>query len=197
MTKLCYDSQTDELFCFFLIEHVNTPQGDNNQQKSSKENQKTTNKVSLLLSSKFEKLKQKTYHSFFQATKTEKSSSNQPSAQLPLTTRKTSGSGLKTANLKQSRPTNESSSTSSSSHHHHRRQPQHSTEMNGTTTANASSGGGGTATATTTSVPPNSSSSGGGGGSARYSSSGRSHPTTGGRIQDCDMVSVMCDMVSV
>ncbi|CAB54263.1 Serine/threonine-protein kinase par-1 [Caenorhabditis elegans] len=128
-------------------EHVNTPPGDN-QQKSSKENQKSNK---------------------------DKQSSNQPPGQIPHSTnsgtRKSSGSGLKTANLKHpARPSTESSTSSS----HHRRPAQ---EMNGTSTATAT-GGGGTSGATTTasSGAPAASS---GGSSARYSSSGRSHPTSG------------------
>ncbi|CAB54262.2 Serine/threonine-protein kinase par-1 [Caenorhabditis elegans] len=68
------------------------------------------------------------------------------------------------------RPSTESSTSSS----HHRRPAQ---EMNGTSTATAT-GGGGTSGATTTasSGAPAASS---GGSSARYSSSGRSHPTSG------------------
>ncbi|UMM37249.1 hypothetical protein L5515_009070 [Caenorhabditis briggsae] len=127
-------------------EHVNTPQGDNNQQKSSKENQKSIK---------------------------DKTSSNQlPHSTSSSGTRKSSGTGLKTANLKQSTRPQES-------HHHRRQQPtsQQSTEMNGTTTA--PSGGTSSGTTTTSSGVPTAST---GGGSARYSSSssGRSHPTTGG-----------------
>ncbi|ULT91502.1 hypothetical protein L3Y34_009251 [Caenorhabditis briggsae] len=127
-------------------EHVNTPQGDNNQQKSSKENQKSIK---------------------------DKPSSNQlPHSTNSSGTRKSSGTGLKTANLKQSTRPQES-------HHHRRQQPtsQQSTEMNGTTTA--PSGGTSSGTTTTSSGVPTAST---GGGSARYSSSssGRSHPTTGG-----------------
>ncbi|CAI2355162.1 unnamed protein product [Caenorhabditis sp. 36 PRJEB53466] len=145
----------DRIWAYKVKEHVNTPQGDNNQQKS-KENQKT--------------LKEKA------AT----CSSNQP-AQLPHTTssgaRKISASGSKTANLKQSRP-----STDHQTHHQRARQQQQqqptSSEMNGTTTTNTQPSG---VTGTSSGPPaaPSGTSARGFSTAGSSGGGGRSHPTSG------------------